>query len=111
MPDLRIVPRDTVHPVVVPTPYRAREKLRLGTSMGMQITQNKLIPFNCVGILIDFQKRLLSTIDSTDVKTLIEKAFDLTWILDSFGIPTILTTIGARRFGGPLLPQLQMIFF
>ena len=72
--------------------------------------QNRLTSFNCVAILIDFQTHLLLTIDSIDVKTLIENAFDLARMANSLGIPTILTTIGAKSFGGPLLPQLQMIF-
>ncbi len=71
---------------------------------------SKLTPLNFVTILIDFQKHLLSTIDPINVKSLIENAFDLARILNSLGIPTILTTIGAKSFGGPLLPQIQMIF-
>jgi len=71
---------------------------------------SKLTPFNCVAVLIDFQKHLLLTMDSIDVKTLIENAFELARILNSLGIPTILTTIGAKSFGGSLLPQIQMIF-
>jgi nicotinamidase-related amidase len=78
--------------------------------MKAQMIDKKLAPFNCVAILIDFQKHLPSTIDSVDVRALIENAFDLARILNSLGIPTIWTTIGAKSFGGPLLPQIQMIF-
>ncbi len=74
------------------------------------MTDNRLAPFNCAAILIDFQKHLLSTVGSIDAKTLIENAFDLARILNSLGIPTILTSIGTKSFGGPLLPQIQMIF-
>jgi nicotinamidase-related amidase len=66
--------------------------------MKAQMIDKKLVPFNCVAILIDFQKHLLSTIDSVDVRTLIENAFDLARILNSLGIPTIWTTIGAKSF-------------
>ncbi|MFB3887742.1 MAG: isochorismatase family protein [Thermodesulfobacteriota bacterium] len=78
--------------------------------MGRRMIQDRLTPFNCVVILIDFQADLLLTIDSIDVRTLIENAMALSRMTSSFGIPTILTTIGANSFGGPLLSQLQTIF-
>ena len=72
--------------------------------------QNRLTPFNSAAILIDFQKHLLSTVGSIDVKTLIENTFVLGRKLKSLGIRTILTTAGTKSFGGTFLPQLQMIF-
>ncbi len=61
-------------------------------------------------ILIDFQTDLLLTIDSIDVKTVVGNALDLARTANSSGIPTLMTTIRANSFGGPLLPQLHMIF-
>jgi len=78
--------------------------------MKTQIIQRRLTPFNCVLILIDFQTRLLMTIESIDAKTLTKNVFDLARIVSLLNIPTLLTSIGAKTFGGPLLPELQMIF-
>jgi nicotinamidase-related amidase len=74
----------------------------------METTHNKLTPYNCVAVLINFQTGLLSTIDSIESKTLTENAFALAKTVSLLGIPAILTTIGASTFGGPLLPQLRI---
>ena len=94
---------DTLERTVIATPYDS-------TEMKIQMTQDRLTPFNCVAILIDFQARLLSTIDSIDVKTLTENVIGLARRVSLFDIPAILTTIGVKTFGGPLLPELRMIF-
>ncbi len=72
--------------------------------------RRRLNPFNCVVILIDFQTHLLLTIGSIAPQTLIENASDLARIAKLLNIPTILTTVGTKSFGGPLIPQLQVIF-
>jgi nicotinamidase-related amidase len=78
--------------------------------MTAHMIHRKLTLFNCVVILIDFERDLLLTINSINAKTLIENVSDLARIAHLLNIPTIMTTIETKSFGGPLISQLQMIF-
>jgi nicotinamidase-related amidase len=69
-----------------------------------------LRPDNCALVLIDYQSRFASTIDSIRMDFLVKNAIDLAKTAKIFNVPTILTTIGAKEFGGSILPQIQEIF-
>jgi nicotinamidase-related amidase len=71
---------------------------------------NQLTPGNCVFIMINYQTKLAFTINSKDLPPLINNAVRLAKIARTFEIPTLLMTICADSFGGPLLPSLQMVF-
>jgi nicotinamidase-related amidase len=59
---------------------------------------------------MDYQAQLVSTVSSMSGETLMSNAINLAKVAMTFSIPTILTTVGATSFGGPLLPRLQEVF-
>ncbi len=71
---------------------------------------NQLTPGNCSILLINYQTKLAFTINSRDLQPLIDNALCLARLARTFEIPTILTTICADSFGGPLLTPLQKAF-
>jgi len=76
----------------------------------VQPTHGRLTPNNCTVILMEYQARYASTIDSTHGDILIHNAINLAKIARIFNIPTLLTTIGEASFGGPVFSKLQEIF-
>jgi nicotinamidase-related amidase len=73
-------------------------------------TGRRLIASNSLIILIDFQTDLAMTVGSGNIRTLVARAVDLARLGKAFDIPTILTTIGAKSFGGPLFQELHAVF-
>jgi len=71
---------------------------------------SQITPYNCVFVLVNYQTKLASTIDSKDVLPVIDTALLLAKTAKIFEIPTILTTIGGDTYGGPLLMPLRMVF-
>jgi nicotinamidase-related amidase len=61
-------------------------------------------------VLIDYQPQLAFTIDPLEAQTVIVNAINFAKTAKIFSIPTILTTIGAKSFGGSILSQLQEVF-
>jgi nicotinamidase-related amidase len=59
---------------------------------------------------MDYQARLASTVSSMSGETLVSNAAHVAKVATTFSIPTILTTVGATSFGGPLLSKLQEVF-
>jgi len=78
--------------------------------MRSQVLHGRLTPINCSLILINFQTSLLSTITSIAPKALIGNAIDLARIANLLGIPTVLTAIGLKSYGGPFLPEFLTMF-
>jgi nicotinamidase-related amidase len=78
--------------------------------MGSQLTHAPLNPYTCTSILIDYQVQYAFTVNSLDVRSLINNVVNLAKAIKLFNIPTILTTIGAKSFGGAILSQLQELF-
>jgi len=68
-----------------------------------------LTPENCVVLLIDHQPSQLANVNSHDPTMVINNVTGLAKIAKAFGVPTILTTIGAGR-GGEIFKQVQAVF-
>lgn len=68
-----------------------------------------LTPENCVVLLIDHQPSQLANVNSHDPTIVINNVTALAKTAKAFGVPTILTTIGAER-GGEILRQVQAVF-
>ena len=68
-----------------------------------------LTPENCVVLLIDHQPSQLANVNSHDPTMVINNVTALAKIAKAFGVPTILTTIGAGR-GGEIVKQVQEVF-
>ncbi len=69
-----------------------------------------LNPQNCVVILIDHQPQMAFGTSSIDRQTLINNVVGLAKAAKTFNVPTILTTVAANSFSGPLFPQIQELF-
>lgn len=69
-----------------------------------------LDPTNCAVILIDHQPQMFFGVQSADRQTLINNTLGLAKAAKVFKVPTILTTVAAESFSGPLLPELQAVF-
>lgn len=69
-----------------------------------------LNPDNCVVILIDHQPQMFFGIESASRAAIMNNVVGLAKAAKIFNIPTILTTIAAKSFSGPIIPQLQAVF-
>ena len=68
-----------------------------------------LTPENCVLLLIDHQPSQLANVNSHEPTMVINNVTGLAKTAKAFGVPTILTTIGAQR-GGEIFKQIQAVF-
>lgn len=68
-----------------------------------------LTPENCVVLLIDHQPSQLANVNSHDPTLVINNVTGLAKTAKAFEIPTILTTIAAKR-GGEIFHQVQAVF-
>lgn len=69
-----------------------------------------LTPENCTLTLIDYQPQPVFHIQSIDRQLLINNVTGLAKTARVFEIPTIVTTVLADEFAGPLLPELREVF-
>ncbi|MEW6486767.1 MAG: hydrolase [Thermodesulfobacteriota bacterium] len=73
-------------------------------------SQSLLDPSNCALILIDHQPQMFFGVQSHDRQTLVNNVLGLAKAAKVFQVPTILTTVAAESFSGPLVPELQAVF-
>ncbi len=69
-----------------------------------------LNPNNCVLALIDHQPQMFFGVESANRETIKNNTIGLAKTAKIFKVPTILTTVAAETFSGPLIPQLQAVF-
>ena len=69
-----------------------------------------LTPNNCTVILIDHQPQMFFGVESANRETIMNNVVGLAKAAKIFKVPTILTTVAAKSFSGPLIPQLQAVF-
>src|SRR4030042_22654 len=79
-------------------------------SVKNQPAKSLLTPDNCALILIDHQPQMVFGMANIDRQLLINNVVGLAKAAKIFKIPTILTTIAAQTFSGPILSGLQEIF-
>jgi nicotinamidase-related amidase len=68
-----------------------------------------LTPENCAVLLIDHQPSQLANVNSHDPTLVINNVTALAKTAKAYGVPTILTTIAAKR-GGEIFTQIQAVF-
>src|SRR5258705_4512842 len=68
-----------------------------------------LTPENCAVLLIDHQPSQLANVNSHDPTLVINNVTALARTAKAYGVPTILTTINAKR-GGEIFKQVQAVF-
>jgi nicotinamidase-related amidase len=69
-----------------------------------------LTPKNHTLVLIDHQPQMAFATRSIDVAELRNNVTGLAKAAKTFKVPTILTTVAAKSFSGPLFPELQAVF-
>jgi nicotinamidase-related amidase len=69
-----------------------------------------LTPQNSAIILIDHQSQMSFAVSSIDRQLLVNNAVGLAKTGKVFKVPTILTTVAAKSFSGPIFPELQAVF-
>lgn len=69
-----------------------------------------LNPSNCALILIDYQPQMFFGVESVNRQTIKNNVVGLAKAAKIFKVPTILTTVAAESFSGPLIPELQAVF-
>jgi len=69
-----------------------------------------LTPQNAALILIDHQPQMAFATHSIDTGALVNNVTGLAKAAKVFGVPTILTTVAAKSFSGPLFPSVQAVF-
>lgn len=69
-----------------------------------------LTPEECCLALIDHQPQMLFAVGSHDRSMVINNVVGLAKTAKAFQVPTILSTVGAKHFAGPLLEGLQEVF-
>lgn len=69
-----------------------------------------LSPTNCTLALIDHEPQMLFGVQSTDRQTIMNNVVALAKAAKIFKVPTVLSTVAAQEFSGPLMPQIQAIF-
>jgi nicotinamidase-related amidase len=79
-------------------------------NMSNQSIHSLLTPDNCAVVLIDHQPQMFFGVQSNDRQTIINNVLGLAKAAKVFKVPTVLTTVAAKSFSGPLLPELQAVF-
>ncbi len=69
-----------------------------------------LTPDNSILLLIDHQPQMAFATHSIEGQTLINNVTGLAKSATVFGVPTVLTTVAAESFSGPIFPQVQAVF-
>lgn len=69
-----------------------------------------LSPENCALALIDYQPAMWQGVGSHDRTIVMHNAQILAKAAKLFNIPTILTTVAAESFSGPMMPELTSVF-
>lgn len=68
---------------------------------------DQLTPENSVVLLIDYQPQYAFSTRSTDIDSLVNNAVGLAKAAHAFKVPTVVTTITAKAFAGPLLQPIR----
>ncbi|MEV6975992.1 hydrolase [Kitasatospora sp. NPDC093806] len=69
-----------------------------------------LTPDNALMLFVDHQPQMFFGTGSGDRTAIINATVGLAKAAKIFGVPTVLSTVAAESFSGPLLPQLRAVF-
>lgn len=76
----------------------------------MPASKRLLSPDNCTLLLIDHQPQMLFGVQSHDRASIMNAVVGLAKAAKVFNVPTILSTVAAKTFSGPLFPELQAVY-
>lgn len=80
------------------------------TAIAAKPAPSMLTPKNHTLILIDHQPQMAFATKNIDIATLRNNTVGLTKAAKVFKVPTILTTVAAKSFSGPIFPEIQAVF-
>ncbi|MFT7541603.1 MAG: nicotinamidase-related amidase [Gammaproteobacteria bacterium] len=69
-----------------------------------------LTPENSTLLLIDHQPQMVFGVRSHDRQTILNNVEALAKSAKAFKVPTVLTTVAAESFSGPIIPQIKRVF-
>ncbi len=69
-----------------------------------------LTPQNSAMLLIDHQPQMMFGVQSHDRQAIVNNVTALAKAAKTFEVPTILTTVAAESFSGPLIPEIVKVF-
>lgn len=73
-------------------------------------SQDLLTPDNSVMLFVDHQPQMFFAAGSGDRAAVINSTVGLAKTAKAFDVPTVLSTVAAEAFSGPILPQLAEVF-
>ena len=91
-------------------PQRAEQDMHAATPTAPKGAHELLTPQNSVLILIDHQPQMAFGVQSHDRTLILNNTVGLAKAAKVFGVPTILTTVAAQSFSGPIFPEIQAVF-
>ncbi len=79
-------------------------------SRGTHAASSLLTPDDAVFALVDHQPAMLAGVQSHDRTAVVSHVAALAKVAKAFGVPTVLSTIDADNFSGPILNQIREVF-
>ena len=76
---------------------------------GPRAARSLLTPDNSVLALVDYQGLMLLAVESHPLQRIVNNATGLAKTAKLYGVPTVLTSAGARGFAGPTFPELTSV--
>lgn len=78
--------------------------------MAAKAFYSMLNPASCAVALIDYQPAMFAGINSHDRTTIVQNVQIIAKTARLFKVPTILSTIAAESFSGPIIPEITTVF-
>jgi len=75
-----------------------------------RVSKQLLTPENCTIILIDHQPQMAFAVQSMDRQLLVNNVTGLAKAAKTFNVPTILTSVAAKTFSGPIFDEIREVF-
>ncbi|WIG98850.1 hydrolase [Myxococcus sp. SDU36] len=80
------------------------------SKQGAQPSKRLLTPQNSAVLFIDHQPQMSFAVGNIDRGVLLNNTVGLAKAAKAFKVPTVLTTVAAKSFSGPIFPELQAVF-
>lgn len=95
---------------VTAPPQAVTQDMRVAAPTAPKGAHELLTPQNAVLLLIDHQPQMAFGVQSHDRATILNNTVGLAKAAKALGVPTILTTVAAESFSGPIWPEIQAVF-
>lgn len=95
---------------VTAQPQQATVDLSKTTPAAPKGAADLLTPQNSILLMIDHQPQMAFGVQSHDRAIILNNAVGLVKAAKALSVPTILTTVAAQTFSGPIWPEIQAVF-